>query len=114
MKIKTTIIKTETIEKDIALPYFSRNGHNHFCILGEDEIIICDYTEYSSDIKPSVYLRFVGGVMLDEAMRGEEITQSEFNAVYVRCIEFIQSQLDKSRYICEDGQCDVQPEKSAA
>ena len=99
MKIKKTIKKEETVEVDVTLPYFSKDGNCYFVILSETRAIrvyILDDEEamHSTSIHYSNWLA--------EATNGTPITAKEFEDAYEKSSDYLHTKFESMRDTLRD------------
>lgn len=88
------ITHTETVKIDVDLPYFTKDADYHWAILSEDETIRVMFREYST-LKPSVAINISS--MIGDAIKGEPITQKEFEDFYQKANDYLSAQFEQMR-----------------
>lgn len=81
-KIKTTQYKTEEIETEITIPYYSKKGHNHYKVVSPDEYIgvwQCNSAQIVRWKKNN----------LSEPLGGETCSEEEFNSAHESALKII-------------------------
>lgn len=91
MKIFETVKKEVTIEKEINLPYFFKEGSSYFKIASEEHAFKLETSDnYLAVIASSTYL------YARNAATGVEITEEEFDAAYMDVQEKIKARFEQT------------------
>lgn len=77
LTISKEIVNTETVEKVVSLPYFTKAKSYLFCITSKDTLIRVCSDKYEKSIS-----HFCEGIQFSTAINGEEITEEEFWKTY--------------------------------
>ncbi len=88
MLVTTEIIKRETVTKEIALPFYSKDFTNHYMV-NEDQSVLSVYCSKGEKVFSSITLADKGAVtsQLSAALGCEQITEEEFEEVLKRTVE---------------------------
>lgn len=84
MKLKYT--ETTEHEKEITLPYYSKYGSTYYKVVSENKTITVNDYEFDRGIQSSNHYG-----TLPFSVKSIPITQAEFNDVYNKVLEFIQT-----------------------
>ncbi len=94
MKITKTIKKEETVEVDVTLPYFSKDGNCYFVILSETRAIRV-YILEDGEAMHSTSIHYSNWIA--EATNGEQITAKEFEDAYEKAADYLHTKFESMR-----------------
>ena len=86
MKIKTTI--TSTVDKEIPIPYYCKNGLTFIKVTSEVKVIAITTYDFNTSISVTDSDRWSKVLAGDET---KQITEQEFNQAYGKALQVLQN-----------------------